>query len=142
MAQCLVIDDSDVIRFVLSRILGRLGHQAIDTKDIAEAVENCRAGSIDVVFVDWDMPGLVALEFLKGVAQLPSEQRPEIVLCATENDPQQFALAKAAGAGQHILKPYDVTTIRAMLKHIGLHQPETPVDEDETGNSPSMAQAG
>ena len=46
--------------------------------------------------------------------------RPVIILCATENDHQQFVLAKAAGAAHHILKPFDKGVLAAKLAEIGL----------------------
>ena len=142
MAQCLVIDDSDVIRFVLNRILDRLGHTAHDTKDVKEAVAKCTSEDIDVIFLDWDMPGLQALDFLKSLADLPEEKKPEIILCATENDVQQFSLARSAGAEHHILKPYDVTSIRAIMKHVGLHQPGEVESMENMPPLISQAQAG
>ncbi len=142
MAQCLVIDDSDVIRFVLNRILDRLGHTAHDTKDVAEAVEKCTNEDIDVIFLDWDMPGLQALDFLKSLSELPEDKKPEIILCATENDVKQFSLAKSAGAAHHILKPYDVTSIRSIMKHVGLHQPGEVESMENMPPLVSQAQAG
>ena len=51
-----------------------------------------------MVLLDWDLPSMGALDFLRGVGNMPEEEKPAIILCATENDPQQFTLAKAAGA--------------------------------------------
>ena len=128
MARCLVVDDSDVIRLVLSRILDRLGHETIETKDVCQAIDHAMAGEVDVVFLDWDMPNLAALDFLKGVAKA---ENLDIVLCATENDPQQFALARSAGARHHILKPYDAMSIRAIMAHVAPQPASETRTEDE-----------
>ena len=61
-----------------------------------------------------------ALDFLRGAAELEADMRRVIILCATENDPQQFTLAKAAGASHHILKPYDRRSIEETLSELGL----------------------
>jgi two-component system chemotaxis response regulator CheY len=51
---------------------------------------------------------------------MAAEEKPTVILCATENDPQQFTLAKAAGAAHHILKPFDKTAIASKLTEIGV----------------------
>jgi two-component system chemotaxis response regulator CheY len=120
MKTCLIVEDSNVIREIALRILTDLGIEAKECETAAEAVERCRDAKPDVVLLDWDLPSLGALDFLRGVAELAVEQRPTIILCATENDPQQFTLAKAAGAQHHILKPFDRLSIESKLAEIGV----------------------
>ncbi len=71
---------------------------------------------------------LGALDFLRGVAEFEPEKRPAIVLCATENDPQQFTLAKAAGAAHYLLKPFDRQSIEAKMTEIGVIEGGAPTN--------------
>ncbi|MEM9014748.1 MAG: response regulator [Pseudomonadota bacterium] len=116
----LIIDDSETIREITIRIVEDLGFEAIAAATASEALEICKDKSPNLVLLDWDLPKLTALDFLKGAAALDENDRPEIVLCATENDHQQFTLAKAAGAAHHILKPFDKQAVAAKFKEIGL----------------------
>lgn len=118
--RCLIVDDSELIREIAVRIVMDLGLDADGVRDAPEAIEYCRAKPPAVVFLDWDLPSMGALDFLRGVAQLEAEEKPAIVLCATENDHQQFTLARAAGAAHHILKPFDKAVVAAKLAEIGL----------------------
>jgi len=120
MSTCLIVEDSPVIREIAIRIVRDLGLDAIEKADAAAALAFCREATPGVVLLDWDLPALGALDFLRGVGELPAESRPPIVLCATENDPQQFMLAKAAGASRHILKPFTRDELEATLAEIGL----------------------
>ncbi len=120
MKNCLIVEDSEVIREIAMRILVDLSFSVKETETAAEALAYCRETKPDVVLLDWDLPSLGALDFLRGAAQLPAEQRPPIILCATENDPQQFTLAKAAGAAHHLLKPFDRQSVEAKLAAMGL----------------------
>lgn len=120
MKTCLIVEDSNVIREIAVRILTDLGVGAKETETAAEAMEHCRGAKPDVVLLDWDLPSLGALDFLRGVSELPEGQRPPIILCATENDPQQFTLAKAAGAAHYLLKPFDRLSIELKLAEIGV----------------------
>lgn len=121
---CLVVDDSEVIREIAVRIITDLGLEAAQAENAALAVAHCRSHKPDAVFLDWDLPSMGALDFLRGLAELPAEERPAIILSATENDPQQFTLAKAAGAAHHVLKPFDKFAIAAKLREAGLIEGE------------------
>ena len=119
---CLIVDDSELIRAIAGRIITDLGLEADDAADASAAIEYCRAEKPAAVFLDWDLPSMGALDFLREAASLEGA-RPVIILCATENDHQQFTLAKAAGAAHHILKPFDKGAIAAKLAEIGLIDP-------------------
>lgn len=120
MKSCLVVEDSAVVRQLAVRIITELGLSAREAENAADAVEMCRMDAPDAVLLDWDLPSMGALDFLRGVGALPPDNRPVIILCATENDPQQFLLAKAAGAAFHMLKPYDKGAITERLTEAGI----------------------
>lgn len=117
---CLIVDDSDLIREIASRIMRKFDLVTKEAATAVDAIEQCSESAIDAVLLDWDLPGLGALDFLRGVGDMPADQKPVIILCATENDPQQFTLAKAAGAGFHVLKPFDHHSMEIVLKEAGI----------------------
>lgn len=119
-ATCLIVDDSDVIREIAARIMADLGLKTAQCENAADAVAYCEAQAPAAVMLDWDLPSMGALDFLRGVGELPLEEKPKIILCATENDPQQFLLAKAAGAAFHVLKPFDRDLLTIVLVEAGL----------------------
>ncbi|GJL91073.1 response regulator [Hyphococcus sp.] len=116
---CLVVDDSELIREIAMRIITDLGLEAEGAAGASAAIDFCKDNKPAVVFLDWDLPSMGALDFLREAATLEGD-RPAIILCATENDHQQFVLAKAAGAAHHILKPFDKGALAAKLAEIGL----------------------
>ena len=120
MKTCLVLEDSELIREIASRILKELAVTPQEAESAAKGLDQCRASKVDAVMLDWDLPAMGALDFLRGAAELPAEQKPVIILCATENDPQQFTLAKAAGAAHYLLKPFDKASVGAKLAEIGI----------------------
>lgn len=123
MKNCLIVEDSALLREISVRILKDIGVETREVATAAEGVEACKARKPDAVLLDWDLPQFGALDFLKGVGAFEADQRPVIVLIATENDHQQFTLARAAGAAHHILKPFDADTLKAKLAEIGLVEP-------------------
>ena len=116
MANCLVIDDSESMREVACGLLAELGHRVREAADAVSGLERCDEDT-DIVLLDWDLPSLGALDFLRGAASLAP--RPLIILCATENDARQFGLARAVGAGFHVLKPYDRQSLALVLEDAG-----------------------
>lgn len=131
---CLVVDDSNVIREIAVRIIDDLGLEALQAENAAGAIELCKTRKPGAVLLDWDLPNMGALDFLRGAAELDADGKPEIILCATENDPQQFALAKAAGANHHILKPYDKSVVASKLSEIGLVDGAQIVEQKAAAN--------
>lgn len=120
MKSCLIVEDSAVIREITVRIVADLGLTVIEAETPQEAVEKSCTAKPDVVFLDWDLPSLGALDVLHGVGALENDPAPAVILMATENDPQQFVLAKAAGAAHHVLKPFDRDSIAAVLVEAGI----------------------
>ncbi|HXI87999.1 MAG TPA: response regulator [Parvularculaceae bacterium] len=127
MKSCLVVEDSSLVRQVAVRIVADLGIKTCEAGSAPEAIEICRAEKPDAVLLDWDLPSMGALDFLRGVGALAPESRPAIILCATENDPQQFVLAKAAGAAHHMLKPFDRAAMIEKFAEIGLIDRGDPI---------------
>lgn len=120
---CLVVDDSDIIREIAARIAADLGLATEQAENATDAVALCQDKTIDVVLLDWDLPSMGALDFLRGAAELPEDGKPKVILCATENDPQQFTLAKAAGAAHYVLKPFDRNAIEIAFVEAGIIDP-------------------
>jgi len=79
----------------------------------------CHDKMPDVIFLDWDLPSMPGLEFLKSVRGQPNGAHPVILFATTENDPEEIAQAIAAGADDYVMKPYDRTALRSKLVDIG-----------------------
>lgn len=112
MKSCLVVDDSTIVRKVARRILEDLDYIVEEAEDGQEAIDKCRQEMPDVILLDWSMPILNGLEFLKLLRGYVGGEKPKVVYVTTENDIGQIALARKAGADEHMLKPFD----RAMIE--------------------------
>lgn len=120
MKTCLIVEDSSLVRELTARIIRDIGLEPREAETPGEAVEKCRAATPDVILLDWDLPSLGALDVLHGIGAIEADPHPPIILLATENDPQQFVLAKAAGAAFHVLKPFDRESLFAALIEAGV----------------------
>src|SRR5206468_464001 len=86
MKSCLIVDDSKVIRKVARHILETLEFEVEEAGDGQEALSRCEAKMPDVVLLDWNMPVMSGMEFLRLLRQRGHSDQPKVVFCTTEND--------------------------------------------------------
>jgi len=119
MKSCLVVDDSRVIRKVARRMLEEIGFAVDEAGDGKEALERCAAHLPDFILLDWNMPVMNGLEFLKALRASPDGGGPIVVFCTTENDIEHIQAALEAGASEYIMKPFDREILEAKLVSVG-----------------------
>nr|WP_204602126.1 response regulator [Paremcibacter congregatus] len=120
MKSCLVVDDSKVIRKVARRILEELDFDIREAVDGQDALDSCLEGMPDVVLLDWNMPVMNGLDFLKALRASAGGDKPVVVFCTTENDMSHISAAISAGADEYIMKPFDREIIESKFSQVGL----------------------
>lgn len=120
MALALVVDDSRVVRKFSRRIVEGFGFDVDEAENGEQALEKCRDNMPDVILLDWNMPIMDGISFLKKVRQEPEGTHPRIVFCTTENAFDAIAKAINAGADEYIMKPFDETILRGKLEDVGV----------------------
>ncbi len=120
MKSCLVVDDSKVIRKVARHILETLGFQVDEAEDGLEALRHCDERMPDVILLDWNMPVMGGMEFLRRLRQSGGGERPKVVFCTTETDAGYIRAAIDAGADEYVMKPFDRETLQCKLRIVGV----------------------
>ena len=120
MKSCLIVDDSKVIRIVARKILQELSFETEEAVDGKGAVEACKRKMPETVLLDWNMPVMDGLEFLRALRKLPGGTAPRVLFCTTENDMAHIQQAIEAGAGGYIMKPFDSEIIQAKFFQVEL----------------------
>lgn len=117
---CLVVDDSRVVRRVARRILEGSGYAVEEAEDGALALDACRAKMPDAVLLDWNMPVMNGIEFLRALRREFGPDNPTVLFCTTENDISFVEQAIEAGAQEFIMKPFDEAILLGKFEQIGL----------------------
>jgi two-component system chemotaxis response regulator CheY len=117
---CLVVDDSRVVRKVARRILEANGYAVSEAGDGQEALDACRAGLPDFVLLDWNMPVMDGLTFLRELRGEFGPDNPTVIFCTTENDMAHIEMAITSGAQEYIMKPFDEEILVGKLNQAGL----------------------
>lgn len=120
MKSCLVVDDSKVIRKVARHILEMLDFSVEEAEDGRQALDRCASRMPDVVLLDWNMPVMGGMEFLRTLRQQDFESQPKVVFCTTENDVAHIRAALDAGADEFVMKPFDRETLESKLQIVGV----------------------
>jgi two-component system chemotaxis response regulator CheY len=120
MKTCLVVDDSKVIRKVARHILETLDFIVREAADGREALAQCRDMPPDVVLLDWNMPVMSGMDFLRELRFAKLAHRPKIVFCTTENGIAHIRAAIDAGADEYVMKPFDRDTLESKLQIVGV----------------------
>ncbi|HAT49901.1 MAG: response regulator [Nitrospirae bacterium] len=116
----LIVDDSSVMRKIVSRGLRQAGFK-ID--DILEAGDGQQAMNIlakdanfGLILSDWNMPVMDGLNLVKSVrASTGAAKTIPIVMVTTEGGESKVQAAVEAGANGHIKKPFTPETLKDTL---------------------------
>jgi two-component system chemotaxis response regulator CheY len=122
MAHCLIVDDSRVIRMVARRLFDEMSFVTSEAEDGMSALRACREKMPDLVLLDWSMPGMTGVEFVRGLRAQPDGGRPAILICVTEVDVNEIAHAVAVGVDDYVMKPFNREILSAKLVEMDAHR--------------------
>lgn len=120
MRSCLIVDDSRMVRRVAGRIIRELDFELAEAENGQEAIEQCRMKMPDAILLDWKMPIMDGLSFIKRLRKEPDGDMPVVVFCTAERDVHKIAEALDAGANEYVMKPFDSDIIQSKFFEAGL----------------------
>ena len=120
----LLVDDSAVMRKVLTRALRQAGLDIGDIVEAGDGLEALRAleetGDVDLILCDWNMPNVNGLDFIRAAANVPAVKEIPIIMVTTEGTEEKINEAKQANpnlAG-YIPKPFTPARLRDAIEPI------------------------
>ena len=118
----LVIDDSSTMRKVLTSIITPLGFNVYEAIHGQDALDLLTQGGTmpDIALIDWNMPVMNGLEFIRAVRQLPQFRDMTLMMVTTVSEHSNVVRALAAGAHEYIIKPFPPELITEKLAYLGL----------------------
>jgi CheY-like chemotaxis protein len=127
----LIVDDSRTIRHVIKRVLER----SVFRMGIEEAADGEKAlarfndGGYDLVFLDYNMPGLDGLDTLDRIRANSPETK--IIMISAERNEERVNNALGRGAVAFLYKPFFASDVdRSLHLALGLKIPELAAHDD------------
>ena len=122
MTQALVVDDSRAIRAILGKQLKGLGFEVLEAEHGLQALEriDACASPPTIALVDWNMPTMSGIEFVRAVRARPELNGMRVMMVTTETSLAQVRMAIEAGANEYMMKPFTPDALLAKLKTMGL----------------------
>jgi len=119
--RALVLEDSRAMRIILKQILQSVGGTVEEAANGKEGLEKLKSmEKPDIVLVDWNMPEMNGLDFVRAVRANPSYRQLPLMMVTTETESSQMVKALAAGANEYVMKPFTKDVIQEKLKILGI----------------------
>jgi CheY-like chemotaxis protein len=115
-SRVLIVDDSSTMRSIVRKILtaSNFPLDIVEVNEGTAALEMVRNGAIDVVFLDYNMPGLDGLATLKELKRM--QPQLEVVLISSTDDKAVAERAVEEGAAAFLRKPFYPADIDGVLR--------------------------
>jgi len=120
--KCLVVDDHMMMRNLVTQHLRGIGCTSISTAvNGQDALDTLRKGKLvgdhyDVIFVDWGMPVMNGLDFMKACR--PEFPHTAFVMLTGENERKKVLQAFEQGVTAYIIKPVARDTLKKILCNV------------------------
>jgi two-component system, sensor histidine kinase and response regulator len=108
-AAILIVDDYQLIRTAVRRVLADLGFANVFQADNGKAAQELmRQQPIDVVIGDWGMPMMSGLDLLRWMRRDARHAKTPFMMLTAEANPASVRSALQAGVDAYMIKPFTV----------------------------------
>lgn len=120
MVKILVVDDSLIMRNIVKNTFAgmKIPFQCLEAENGRQALRHLETSTISLVFLDWNMPGMDGMDFLKTVRAKPEFKDLPIVMITSERGKFSVIEALQNGATDYIVKPVNEKVFKEKVKDI------------------------
>ena len=113
----LIVDDSRIMRNTVKSVFTGVGvpFTFVEASNGEEALALLEAFSVDLVLLDWNMPKLSGIDFLKTVRGMEKYKSLPIVMVTSESAKFNVIETLKNGASDYITKPISADTFREKI---------------------------
>ena len=107
MKTVLVVDDSRIMRNIVKNYFSeqKIPCQYVEAENGSEALDILMKQPIDMILLDWNMPKLSGIDFLKKVCAISKYAKLPIIMVTSESARYNVIEALKQGATDYIIKP-------------------------------------
>jgi two-component system chemotaxis response regulator CheY len=117
----LVVDDSRAMRMLIARSLRKLEFEVVEACDGQDALDQLdQIDSLHGALVDWNMPRMNGIDFVRAVRQNPHWNGLPVVMVTSETDVERISEALESGANEYVIKPFTDDGLTSKLQTAGV----------------------
>ncbi|MDX5332615.1 MAG: chemotaxis response regulator CheY [Gammaproteobacteria bacterium] len=115
----LIVDDFSTMRRIIKNLLRDLGfNNTVEADDGNTALPILKAGGIDFLVTDWNMPGMPGIDLLRAVLADEKLASLPVLLVTAEAKREQIVEAAQAGVNGYVVKPFTAETLKEKIEKI------------------------
>ncbi len=126
----LAVDDEEHILELISYNLENAGYQVIKAETGEAALLHIEEHVIDMVLLDWMLPGIDGLEVLKRIRAHVKYKRLPVILLTAKGDEISKVVGLEVGADDYLAKPFGVHELLARMKAL-FRRADVPIQMEE-----------
>ncbi|MCB1120420.1 MAG: response regulator [Verrucomicrobiae bacterium] len=136
-AKILLAEDNALNQQVISKLLNRLGYNAVLVEDGKEAVDALKRWEFDLVFMDLMMPVLDGITATKIIREtLPPARQPVIVALTANSSEEDINNCMAIGMNDFISKPVELEVLeKTLIEHLDMAKEDAMEPDDSNDNT-------
>ncbi|MDR0496159.1 MAG: response regulator [Treponema sp.] len=120
MKTVLVVDDSRIMRNIVKNTFTELKIpcQFLEAENGQRAYQILETNKIDLILLDWNMPEMDGMQFLKKVRTMPDYKELPIIMVTSESAKYNVVEALQNGATDYIVKPIHEKVFKDKISEI------------------------
>ncbi len=136
MQTILAVDDEEHILELISYNLEKAGYHVLRADTGEMALEVLKENKVDLVLLDWMLPGMDGIEVIKQVRMNEAYRNLAIILLTAKNEEINKVVGLEVGADDFLCKPFGIHELMARIKAVlrrstgGMIQPEKKDDSN------------
>ena len=112
----LIIDDDRMIRQLLQNALSRKDFVVYAAEDGQSGVDLAQKEDVDVILLDWEMPGMDGMEVFSLLKQNEKTKQIPIFMLTNKNTGDDIDQAMSTGIDDYIVKPFSTSEIGKTIR--------------------------
>lgn len=117
--KAMVVDDSGIMRKMVMRSLKETElaeFEFVEGVDGADALEKFDPEEIEMLFVDWNMPNMNGVEFIRKVREMTDHHIPVVMITTERTMGKVEEAMEQAGVDTFVCKPFTTDVLKKKLE--------------------------
>jgi two-component system alkaline phosphatase synthesis response regulator PhoP len=131
MKTILAVDDEVHILELLAYNLERDGYHVLKAETGEEALETLEKAKVDIVLLDWMLPGIDGIEVLRRIRANKALRTLPVIFLTAKGDEISKVVGLEVGSDDYLVKPFGVHELLARIKAV-LRRSESSFEVEET----------